>query len=89
MLDAKTTFRCEADRVQCSTDMSVDHWKGLMLGSRSLTSYEKLTQFVKEECPQLYDALALDYPNPYASGCGETDTHYILAHSMKQYFILK
>lgn len=81
-------FKYEIDRVQCSTDMSAERWKELMSNSVA-GDYEDIKNFCHLKCPQLYDALALDYPNPYAGQCGETPTHYILAHSMKQYFIAK
>lgn len=82
-------IRYEEDRIQCSTDMSAERWTELMGGSRACEDYEELKGFVKTNCPNLYATLALDFPNPYASGCGETETHFILAHSMKQYFIAK
>ena len=86
---AKRDFLFEEDRIQCSTDMSAERWKELMGGSVACEDYEGLKGFVKANCPKLYSTLALDYPNPYAGGCGETETHFILAHSMKQYFIAK
>lgn len=57
----------------CCSDISLDEWKQLMKGARKC-SYEKLS---------------LDVPNPYAEQCKQTDTHYILVHSMIEYFIRK
>lgn len=81
-------YMFEEDRIQCSTEMSAERWKELMSGSVA-GDYEDIKNFCHLKCPQLYSTLALDYPNPYAGQCGETPTHYILAHSLKQYFIAK
>ena len=72
----------------CCSDISFDEWKTLMHGARKC-SYEKLVNKIKKELPRLYDKLLLDVPNPYAGQCKQTDTHYILVHSMIEYFIRK
>lgn len=46
-------------------------------------------QKIKKEIPNLYNSLALDFPNPYAAQCRSTPTHYILVHSAIEYFIKK
>ncbi|KAA5287152.1 hypothetical protein F2Z06_19995 [Phocaeicola dorei] len=48
-----------------------------------------LVKRIKKEIPNLYNSLALDFPNPYASQCRSTPTHYILVHSAIEYFIKK
>lgn len=59
-----------------------------MRGSKPI-NYDWLKNKVKKHLPQLYDALALDYYNPYGSQSRVTKTHYILVSSAIEYFIRK
>ena len=78
----------EFDRVICSTDMTKIMYTEAMADATPM-DYDILKEFVKDNCPRLYENLCLDYPNPYASDCKENEQFYILAHSMKEYFIRK
>jgi hypothetical protein len=57
-----------------------------MAGARKF-SYKKAVALVKQHIPELFQALALEYPNPYSSSCRRTKTHVILAHSAIEYFL--
>jgi len=59
-----------------------------MKGSRPC-SYKRLISKIREQIPELYHSLALNFPNPYADQCRQTKTHYILVHGMIEYFIRK
>ena len=72
----------------CCMDISLDEWSQLMKGARKC-SYKKLVPRIKRELPILYLQLSLGVPNPYAGYCKQTNTHYILVHSMIEYFIRK
>lgn len=72
----------------CCEDITFDKWKVLMHGARKC-SYKRLISKIKREIPSLYEQLMLDVPNPYAEQCRQTYTHYILVHSMIEYFIRK
>lgn len=72
----------------CCVDVTFDEWKVLMRGARKC-SYKNLLKKIKANLPALYEQLLLDIPNPYAEQCQQTDTHYILVHSMIEYFIRK
>lgn len=48
-----------------------------------------LVNKIKKHIPQLYEALALDYYNPYENKCGVNQDYYILVHSAIEYFIKK
>lgn len=72
----------------CCGYITFDKWKVLMHGARKC-SYKRLISKIKREIPSLYEQLMLDVPNPYAEQCRQTDTHYILVHSMIEYFIRK
>ena len=48
-----------------------------------------LVKKIKTQMPQLYEALALDYYNPYENKCGVNQDYYILVHSSIEYFIKK
>ncbi len=61
--------------------LSIDEWTMLMKHARSC-SYRLLVQRIRKELPDLYESLALQYPNPYAGQCRQTLTHYILVHSI-------
>ena len=72
----------------CCEDITLDKWKVLVHGARKC-SYKRLISKIKREIPSLYEQLMLDVPNPYDEQCRQTDTHYILVHSMIEYFIRK
>lgn len=78
----------EIDRVICSTDISKARREELLNGAVK-ADYDEIKDFARENCPQLFESLALDYPNPYAGECLETPQRYVLVHSMKEYFIRK
>lgn len=63
-------------------------WERLMHNAKRM-SYKKLLSLVKNNLPDLYYGLGLNYPNPYSTQCKQTDTHYILVHSAIEYFIRK
>ena len=67
---------------------TIDEWQQLMKGARK-ASYKRLVQRIKHELPDLYDALALNFYNPYWEQCQQTKTHYILVSSAIEYFIHK
>ena len=68
--------------------ISIDKWESLMKGKRK-TNYQGLIRKIKKHLPALYNDLVLDYYNPFENQCYSTKTHYILTHSMIEYFILK
>lgn len=72
----------------CCENITIDEWNRLMRNAKPC-SYKRLVKMIKSELPDLYDRLALEFPNPYASMCRQTKTHYILVHSLIEYFILK
>ena len=49
------------------------------------TDKRKLNKLVKEQIPELYESLALQYYNPY--NYYKTKTHYVLVHSSIEYFL--
>ena len=68
--------------------VSISEWNSYMKGARK-ASYKNLVKKIKRELPDLYQALALEFPNPYDKKCQQTGTHYILVHSAIEYFIKK
>lgn len=81
-------MRNEMDRVVSCQDITLDRFNQMMDGAVPM-DYAELKSIVKRECPNLYETLCLDYPNPYASEAKETPSHWILCHSMVEYFIRK
>ncbi len=69
-------------------DVSLEQWNALMKGARKC-SYKRLVARIKKEMPFLYDSLILNLYNPWKNDCKQTKTHYILVHSMIEYFIHK
>ena len=70
------------------TNISLETWETLMQNAKDF-NYKKLLKLIKTNLPELYKALALDLPNPYAEHTQQTKTHYILVHSAIEYFIHK
>lgn len=52
-------------------------------------SYKLLIKRILKELPELYEALALNFYNPFMNQCKQTKTHYILVSSAIEYFINK
>ena len=75
--------------LECTcADITIDKWEELMQNAKPV-KYNKLLKLIKNNIPDLYDALALQFPNPYEDQASETKTHYILVHSAIEYFIKK
>ena len=68
--------------------ISNEKWELLMKGSKPI-NYKWLVNKIKRELPSLYNDLRLDIYNPYGEQSRVTKTHYILVHSMIEYFIEK
>lgn len=75
--------------LECTcADITEEQWERLMLSAKRM-SYKKLLSIIRNNLPDLYYGLGLNYPNPYSTQCRQTDTHYILVHSAIEYFIRK
>ena len=75
--------------LECTcADITEKQWERLMNNAQRV-SYKKLLSLIKNNLPDLYYALGLNYPNPYSTQCRQTDTYYILVHSAIEYFIRK
>lgn len=69
-------------------NIQLSEWNALMKKAKKF-SYKKLCKLIQEEIPELYNDLALQFPNPYDYKTMQTETHYILVHSAVEYFICK
>jgi hypothetical protein len=79
------TGQCLIEYETCCSNMDIHGWEELMKVARR-TSYKKLVKLIKEQCPAMYENLALEFPNPWADDCKRTNTHFILVHSAIEYF---
>lgn len=70
------------------TNISAEEWAKKMKCAKPI-SYKWLVGRIKKNIPRLYQALALEFPNPYCDKCSQTKEYYILAHSAIEYFIRK
>ena len=68
--------------------IGIERWNRLMKGSKPL-NYKWLKRRIKKYLPELYNALCMDFYNPYEEQTRVTKTHYILVHSSIEYFIKK
>ena len=68
--------------------IGMKRWNRLMKGARPL-NYDWLVRRIRKHMPDLYEALGLNYYNPYEELTRVTKTHYILVHSSIEYFIKK
>jgi hypothetical protein len=69
-------------------DITIDRWNELMRGAVPM-DYNTLKNIIWKKHPKLYNKLCLDAYNPYWQDAKQTSTHYILVHSMTEYFIRK
>lgn len=45
-----------------------------------------IRKHIKEHEPELYESLALDFPNPYEHQCRKKDNLFVYMHSAIEYF---
>ncbi len=75
--------------LECTcADINIDEWNSKMKHSRPI-NYKWLVRRIKKHLPWLYDALGLNYYNPWENDCRSNRKYYILVHSGIEYFILK
>jgi len=71
--------------LQCSCpEISITQWDQLMKGHKRANK-KRAERLIKQHLPGLFDALALEFYNPY--NCLRTETHLIYVHSGIEYFI--
>lgn len=66
--------------------IGIPKWNSLMEGAVKADG-SKIRRMIKEQLPELYKNLALNYHNPYESSCVRTNTHLIYVHSGIEYFL--
>lgn len=76
------TYECD-----CS-EISLQEWEQKMKGIKPI-NYKWLVAKIKKHIPHLYEALALQFYNPWQNNCGVTKDYYVLVHSATEYFIKK
>jgi len=69
-------------------DVTAGKRERLMKGAKRF-SYKTLCLLIKEQFPELYESLALNFYNPWSTKTQHTATHYILVHSASEYFFRK
>ena len=65
--------------------ISLPKWESLMKGSVKANG-SKIRMMIKNQIPELYKELGLDFNNPYEHQSIRTKTHLIYIHSMIEYF---
>ena len=74
--------------VSDSTRMTLRQFDFLMEGAVKANG-SKIRRMIKQQIPDLYESLALEYNNPYESNSKRTPTHYVYVHSGIEYFLLR
>lgn len=78
-----------AMELECTcSEMTLEEWERKMKGSRPV-NYKWLLSKIRKHLPKLYEALCLDYYNPWENECRVNKQYYILVHSATEYFIKK
>ncbi len=72
----------------CCADIDSDEWERRMDGKRPFP-YKKLVKMIKAKYPDMYEQLALQFPNPWEEDTYETPEYYILTHSAIEFFFRK
>ena len=70
------------------TETTINEWNEKTKDAKPI-SYKWLVSRIKTHLPWLYEALALDFYNPWESECRSNKEYYILVHSAIEYFIKK
>ena len=68
------------------TEIASQRWEKLMDGAKKASGV-KIRKMIKEQIPELYHGLALQFYNPYEVNSKKTKTHYIYVHSSIEYFL--
>ena len=61
-------------------------WNDLMQGAKKANG-KRIKAMIKDQIPELYKSLALNFPNPYEGNSMRTNTHLIYIHSGVEYFL--
>lgn len=69
----------------CSQISQIKH-EQLYKGAKKANG-KKIRMMIKKQLPDLYNYLALDFPNPFESQSVKTETHLIYIHSATDYFL--
>lgn len=72
----------------CCADIDSDEWESRMDGKRPFP-YKKLVKMIKAKYPDIYEQLALQFPNPWEEDTYETPEYYVLTHSAIEFFFRK
>ena len=70
------------------TRMTLRQFDFLMEGAVKANG-SKIRRMIKQQIPDLYESLALEFYNPYESNSQRTPTHYVYVHSGIEYFLLR
>lgn len=79
-------YKDEINYVANSSEISLRRWEQLMDGAKKANG-SKIRKMIKEQIPELYHELALQFYNPYEANSKKTKTHYIYVHSSIEYFL--
>jgi len=73
--------------LECTcSDISICEWEKLMANAKKANG-RKIRQMIKNQLPDLYEELALMFPNMYEQNSQRTSTHLIYVHSAIEYFL--
>lgn len=75
-----------ANFIGSCSNINIFQWNNLMEGTKKANG-KKIRNIIKRELPELYDALALDFYNPYESKCVHKEGLLVYVHSSTEYFI--
>lgn len=79
-------YKDEINYVANCSEISLRRWEQLMAGAVKANG-SKIRKMIKEQIPELYSGLSLNFYNPYEANCKKTKTHYIYVHSSIEYFL--
>jgi hypothetical protein len=74
--------------LECTCEsISSKEWDSLMKGAKKANG-SKIRRMIKEQLPELYNSLNLQFPNPYEKESKKTSTHYIYVWSAIEFFLI-
>lgn len=73
--------------LECCCYNIPEYKRGELMEGAKKANGSKIKRMIKNQIPELYSSLALNFSNPFEQQSQKTETHYIYVHSAIEYFL--